>query len=105
VQCASGPHDEFFVNLTQRSITSLRLFLTDSKGRPLCRPSNSTSKTTAGTGTKQSTRGNLNFNCTIRIDVIQKMHPHYLNTPPTPQPIPGRYSGALLNQDFGRPKI
>lgn len=101
---ASGPHDEFFVNLTQRSLTSLRLFLTDSKGRPLGRTS-STVKTAAGTGSLQSIRGNLNFSCTLRIDVIQKMHPNYLNSPPTPQPIPGRYSGALLTENFGRAKI
>ena len=101
----AGPHDEFFVTLPQRSLTSMRLFLTDSKGRPIGRTAGSTSKTSAGTGTAQSTTGNLHFSCTLRLDVIQKQLPNTIRTPPVPQPIPGRFSGPLLNQDFGKPKI
>ena len=101
----SGPHDEFFVHLPSRHLSSIRLFLTDSRGRPLGRPYGSNSLTAAGTGVSQSTLGNLNFTCTLRFDVIQKRLPNYLETEPTPQPIPGRYSGVLLNQNFGRPKI
>ena len=88
----TGPHDEFFVTLPQRSLTSLRLFLTDSK-------------TAAGTGTAQSTTGNLFFSCTLRLDVIQKQMPNTLRTPATAQPIPGRFTGPLLTQDFGNPKL
>jgi len=101
----SGPHDEFFVNLTQRSLSSLRLFLTDSRGRPLSRFMNSTSQTAAGSGTAQSTKGNLFFSATLRLDVVQRQAPHYLETPPIPRAIPGRFTGPLLNQNFGAPKI
>ena len=100
----SGPHDEFFVYLPQKHLTSLRLFLTDSKGRPLGRSAGSTSKTAAGTGTAQSTRGNLHFLATLRLDVIQKQQPNTIVTPPVPQPIPARFTGPLLNQDFGKVK-
>jgi len=98
----SGPHDEFFVTLPQRSLTSMRLFLTDSKGRPLGRTAASTSKTAGGTGLSQSTTGNLHFSCTLRLDVIQKQMPNTIKTPPVPQPIPGRFTGPLLNQNFGK---
>ena len=101
----SGPHDEFFVTLPQRSLNTLRLFLTDSKGRPLGRIAGSTDRTAAGTGTAQSTTGNLHFSCTLRLDVIQKQMPNTIQTPPVPQPIPGRFTGPLLNQDFGRPRL
>ena len=101
----SGPHDEFFVTLPQRSLNTLRLFLTDSKGRPLGRTAGSTGRTAAGTGTAQSTTGNLHFSCTLRLDVIQKQMPNTIQTPPVPQPIPGRFTGPLLNQDFGRPRL
>ena len=100
-----GPHDEFFVTLPQRSLNTMRLFLTDSKGRPLGRTVGSTSRTSAGTGIAQSTTGNLNFSCTLRLDVIQKQMPNTIQTPPVPQPIPGRFTGPLLNQDFGRPRL
>ena len=101
----SGPHDEFFVTLPQRSLNTLRLFLTDSKGRPLGRTAGSTGRTAAGTGTAQSTTGNLHFSCTLRLDVIQKQMPNTIQTPPVPQPIPGRFTGPLLNQDFGMPRL
>ena len=101
----SGPHDEFFVTLPQRSLASMRLFLTDSRGRPLGRTPGSNSKTAAGGGTAQSTTGNLSFSCTLRLDVIQKMQPNKLQTPKPQQPIPARFTGPLLNQDFGKPKI
>ena len=82
-----------------------RLFLTDSRGRPLGRTPGSNSKTAAGGGTAQSTTGNLSFSCTLRLDVIQKMQPNTLQTPKPQQPIPARFTGPLLNQDFGKPKI
>lgn len=99
-----GPYDEFFVYLPQKSLSSLRLFLTDSKGRPLGRIANSTSKTAAGSGTAQSTKGNLHFSATLRLDIIQKQHPNTIRTKPEPRTIPGRFTGALLTQDFGAPK-
>ena len=100
----SGPHDEFFVMLAQRSLTSMRLFLTDSRGRPLGRSAGSTSKTAAGTGTAQSTLGNLSFQCTLRLDVVQKQMPNTIVTPKVPPSFPGRFSGPLLNQDYGKVK-
>ena len=101
----AGSTDEYFVTLPQRGLSNLRLYLTDSKGRPLGRPSGSASKTAAGTGTAQSTLGNLSFTATLRIDVIQASQPNELQTPPIPRPIPGRFIRPVEWQDYGKPKV
>ena len=71
VHFTSGTDTEFFLVLTQRNLSSMRLFLTDSKNRPLARLAGSANKTAAGTGTAQSTTGNLNFSCVLRLDVLE----------------------------------
>tara|TARA_B110001452_G_scaffold34400_1_gene26546 strand:- start:221 stop:472 length:252 start_codon:yes stop_codon:yes gene_type:complete len=58
----------------------MRLFLTDSKNRPLGRLAGFANKTAAGTGAAQSTTGNLNYSCLLRIDVLEVMTPRTLQT-------------------------
>ena len=58
--------DEYFVNVPNKSINNVRLYLTDAKERRL---------PTAGTGTKQSSLGNLHFNCVLRFDLVQSFEP------------------------------
>ena len=101
---SSGAVDEFYVNLRQKELSTLRLFLTDSKGRKLGRISGSASQTAAGTGTAQSTRGNLFFSATLRIDVIRRMQVNELQSAPIPRPIPARRIGPLEFMDFGATK-
>ena len=99
---SSSAVDEFYVNLRQKEISTLRLFLTDSKGRKLGRNSESAaSQTAAGTGSAQSTRGNLFFSATLRIDVIRRMQVNELQSAPIPRPIPSRRIGPLEFMDFG----
>jgi hypothetical protein len=93
IQYVSPGIDEFFVFLPQRTISSMRLFITDHKGRPLGRKAGSGSKTAAGSGTKQSTVGPLHFSATIRIDTIQRFPPGHLKTPPIPKSIPASKVG------------
>ena len=105
--------NEFFVTLQQRKLNSIGLFLTDSKSRPIGRPKNSGSGTSAGLeGTpsgdtipyeseKQSTLGNLYFTATIRIDILKVYNPNKLQSEPPPMPqIPRRATGVI---SFGGP--
>ena len=80
VHFTSRTDTEFSLAVTQRNLSSLRLYLTDSKNRPLGRISSSSSKTAAGPGDHQSTLGNLNFQCMIRVDTMQFAVPKGLKT-------------------------
>jgi len=103
---------EFFVTLQQRKLNSIGLFLTDSKSRPISRPKNSGSGTAAGLETTsgsdvtyeketQSTKGNLYFTATIRIDIIKVYNPNKLQSEPPPMPpFPRKATGVI---SFGAP--
>jgi len=103
---------EFFVTLQQRKLNSIGLFLTDSKSRPISRPKNSGTGTSAGLETTttsevtyeketQSTKGNLYFTATIRIDIIKMYNPNKLQSEPPPMPpFPRKATGVI---SFGSP--
>ena len=103
---------EFFINLQQRRLSTLTLFLTDARNRPLGRQAGSASGTAAGSQTAgvlnsnlQSTQGNLFFTATIRIDVVQASFPQRLQAPPpmlSQPPLDNR--GTLIWQDHGASK-
>jgi hypothetical protein len=109
---AGNQSGEFFVTLQQRKLNSIGLFLTDSKSRPIGRPKNSGSGTSAGLETTsssdvtyeketQSTKGNLYFTATIRIDIVKVYNPNKLQSEPPPMPqFPSRSSGVIT---FGSP--
>lgn len=109
---AGNSQHEFFITLQQRKLNSIGLFLTDSKSRPLSRPKNSGSGTAAGLETTsssevtyeketQSTKGNLYFTATLRIDIVKVYNPNVLQSePPALPPIPRKASGVL---SFGGP--
>ena len=80
VHFTSRTDTEFSLVVTQRNLSALRLYLTDSKSRPLGRIASSSSKTAAGPGDSQSTKGNLNFSCMVRIDTLQFAVPKGLKT-------------------------
>ena len=62
----TNTNNEYFVNLQDRSLVELRLYLTDSKGRNL--PSGLAPNTLADA---QTTLGNRNFEAVLKIDVVQ----------------------------------
>lgn len=94
---------EFFLDLKQKQLNSLELRLTDAKNRPLGRTgTHSGNQTAAGTGTSQSTLGNLEFTAVLRIDIVQKKQMHYLESERTEPKIPRRFSQILQKQDGGR---
>jgi len=105
---------EYFLNLQQRRLSHLHLFLTDSKGRKLGRLPGNESGTAAGredlaedsfTSDVQSTQGNLYFTAVVKVDVIRVRNPKGLETVPPPFPHPAREAQSVLTwQDYGRPK-
>ena len=110
---AGNQSGEFFVTLQQRKLNSIGLFLTDSKNRPIGRAKNAGTGTSAGLETTatsdtipfeketQSTKGNLYFTATIRIDIVKVYNPNKLQSEPPPFPqFPSRSSGVL---SFGSP--
>jgi hypothetical protein len=65
---------EYFLDLRQKHLNNIQLYLTDSKNRRLGRTNTSGHINTAtGTGTNQSTRGNLNFNAVFRVEIIKEL--------------------------------
>lgn len=115
----NGMGDEYFINLQQRKLSSLRFSLTDSKNRPLGRLKGDNNGTAAGfingddaagkdgslgldyinavgfanTGfsdNTQSTLGNLFFTAVVRVDIIKTGNPTRLETPALPLPLPAR---------------
>lgn len=112
----SPTNTEYFINLQTRRLSSLRLFLTDSKGRKLGRLGslpNETNGTASGLSTaagvfaspNQSTLGNLFFNCVIRADIIKIRESSNLQTTAIPPMLPARIAQAPYSvQDYGRPK-
>jgi hypothetical protein len=101
---SGGESTEFFMNLQSRKLSLLHLTLTDAKNRPLGRQ-DWRSKTAAGTGTRQSTRGNLNFSCVLRIDTVRVRVPRSLQSQPPPMSLPAHENqNVLIWQDYGRPR-
>ena len=100
VHFTSQTSDEFTLLLTTRTLSALRLYLTDSRNRPLARQRGSASQTAAGTGAAQSTLGNLGFKALLRLDVVQAVDPQQgllLRSRPVPQTVPATKLGLLTS--------
>lgn len=109
----SATGEEYFMNLQQRKLSNLRLFLTDSKGRKLGRLSTQRDLgTAAGKETTgdfdnkfQSTLGNLYFTAVLRVDIIKMFEPAKLQSVGIKPPPNAKESQSVLTwQDYGRPK-
>ena len=76
---------EYFLNLAQRSIPELTLYLTDSASRELpFEPG-------------QNELGNASFSCVIRVDIIEKWdQPHMAQFPRAQNPVPARFTSNVL---------
>jgi hypothetical protein len=106
--------DDYFMNLQQRRLSHLHLFLTDSKGRRLGRLPGSTSGTAAGredtapdsfTSDVQNTDGNLYFTAVLKVEVIRVRNPTHLDTVPPAFPQPAREAQSVVTwPDYGRPR-
>ena len=117
---ANGSSEDFFIYYQQRKLNQIRLYLTDSKGRPIGRPGMADTLAVFGSGTaagaegtapsipplatdrttfassNQNTQGNMYFTATIKIEVIKKSTPQLLETQPPPfPPVPSKASGVI----------
>lgn len=119
INYTTGTQMEYFVNLTTKQITFLRLFLTDSHGRTI--PENVRRQYPARTGAtayqpivgagepnptpvNQNTLGNRSFECVVKVDILQYMggQNNTLNAPPPPKTVPARFGTEPLNKfDYG----
>ena len=102
------------MNLQQRKLENLRLFLTDSKGRKLGRTSTQRDLGTAAGLTdtnldfesnEQNKTGNLNFTAVIRVDIVKNKSPIKLESEGVLPPKPAREAQSVITwSDYGRPK-
>ena len=86
----------YYIDITQKSVSTIRLYLTDEANRPIGRPYGSTLLTATGTGTQQSTLGNLTFSAVVRIDLIQTRPPHDNIFPQKPILINSKMSNQII---------
>jgi len=97
---------EYFMNIKQKQINTLSLRLTDAKNRPLGRvfgsSTNSTTVGITGSGTEQSTLGNLSFSAVIRVDIVQQRQIKELETKPLTHTTAARFDNVLAQPKFGR---
>ena len=115
VNYTTGTQMEYFVNLTTKQLTFLRLFITDSHGRTI--PANVLREYPDTTGlnayapivlpgvpdptpVNQNTLGNRSFECIIKVDIVQYMggQNNVLNAPPVPKTVPARFGTEPLNK-------
>ncbi|AYR04630.1 minor capsid protein [Chrysochromulina parva virophage Moe] len=117
---ANGNTEDFFIYYQQRKLNQIRLYLTDSKGRPIGRAGVTDAQFNFGTGTAaglestppsipplttdrttfvkttQNTQGNMYFTSTLKIQIIKKSSPQLLETPMIPFPkVPSKASGVV----------
>ena len=91
VQFTAQSERDFFIDIHQKQLNVLRLRLTDSKNRLIGRR-NTGSHTACGTGTNQSTLGNLSFSAVLRFDIIKTKHVSHLESKHHEPNIPARFS-------------
>ena len=98
---------EFFINISAKTLTYLRLFLTDERNRPLplsgYANTGTTGTTNNGTGSgvnNQNTLGNRSFSCVLKFDIYQNQHSaNTLVTPPVPtKGINAKYSSSMATR-------
>ena len=89
---------EYFLNIYNRHISNIFLYVTDERNRALARsPTSDNPLTATGTGREQSTLGNLYFSAVIRVDIIQQTLPRERLFEPVPNPLNPKSAQLLIN--------
>lgn len=116
INYTTGTQMEYFINLTTKQVTMMRLFLTDSHGRPIPQNVLYTESTDPGppvvpgnsflnVPVEQATLGNRSFECVIKVDIVQYMGGQngVLNSRPPVKTVPARFGTEPLNEfDYGK---
>ena len=108
VNFTTSTANEYFLNLTTKNLTFLRLYITDSHGRSIPQGvrytlTNSTN-TPVETPAKQLTLGNRSWEGVIKVDIVQLMggHNHLFQGPPLQYTTAARFSTEPLDKlDYG----
>ena len=92
---------EYFIDLRQKHLNNIRLYLTDNKNRRIGRrPANTQGKTASGydnvNAIEQSTLGNLSFSCVLRVEVVQGGPVNEVQFGKQPEILPARMTGPLV---------
>ena len=82
INYVSPVESEFFLNLSQKTIPSVRLFLTDHRGRSIPK-----------LNAQHALHGPMHFSATIRFDTILRTPPNTLKTPGISRTVPGSKLG------------
>jgi hypothetical protein len=96
VQYESKTGREFFLDIHQKQLNTLRLRVTDARNRLIARKS--LTNTASGSGKEQSTLGNLNFSAVIRFDIIKSKKIEHLESEHYKSTVPARFSNGVVNQ-------
>jgi hypothetical protein len=124
---ANGGAEDFFIYYQQRKLNQIRLYLTDSKGRPIGRAGVADTLSVFGSGTaaglegtapsipplqtdrltfvntKQSTLGNIYFTATLKVEIIKKSTPQLLDFPPPPlPPVPTKLNTLTFGDKYAK---
>jgi hypothetical protein len=108
VNFTTGTQMEYFVSLTTKQITHMRLYITDSHGRDI--PPNVQTLNNADQSpvypalTAQSTLGNRSWEGVIKVDIVQFMggQNQKLESAPVVHSVPARFGTEPLNKlDYG----
>lgn len=124
---ANGSAADFFIYYQQRKLNQIRLYLTDSKGRPIGRAGVADTLTVFGSGTaaglegtapsipplttdrltfvntKQNTLGNMYFTATLKVEIIKKSAPQLLDFPPPPfPPVPTKLNTLTFGDRYAK---
>jgi len=85
---------EYFIDVTQKHLQNVRIYLTDEHNRRL--PKWVTpSLTGAVTTSDQAKTGNMSFTAVLRVDTIQQSQPNERFTPDTVRTVPARLSAPM----------
>lgn len=100
VNFTTGTQMEYFVALTTKQITHMRLFITDSHGRDIPQNVQTTNNLPLNPPVLQSTLGNRSWEGVIKVDIVQYMggQNNVLQSAPVIHNIPARFGTEPLNK-------
>lgn len=100
VNFTTGTQMEYFVSLTTKQITHMKLYITDSHGRTIPPNVPYTNNVPTFPPVKQSTLGNRSWEGVIKVDIVQFMggQNNVLQSAPVVHSVPARFGTEPLNK-------
>ena len=100
VNFTTGTQMEYFVALTTKQITHMRLYITDSHGRPIPPNVPYTNNVPTFPPVNQLTLGNRSWEGVIKVDIVQYMggQNNHLQSAPVVHSVPARFGTEPLNK-------